>query len=185
MLKKEITYEDPFGEGEITKTFYFNLTKAEITEWEYSIKGGLSDHLREIMEDPENNASEIMKAMKEIILRSYGERSGSDFVKSDDIRRRFESGEPYSVLFYELCTEADKAAEFINAIVPKDFQDANQTQLPLKDAMAEKLGIKKVDAPNLTQNGPRVLTRAEAVEMDSDELQSGLVTGRYTIESSS
>ena len=179
MLKKEITYDDPFGEGQITKTFYFNLTKAEITEWEYSINGGLKTYLESIVENPEGNENAIMSTMKEIILRSYGERDGQDFVKSDDIRQRFQTSEAYSQLFWELCTQANAAAEFINAIVPREL-NSGQEQLPvddLKERMAQKLGTKEPDAPNF----PRELSRTEAAEMDSDELQSGLVTGRYKL----
>jgi len=40
------------------------------------------------------------------------------FVKSQDLSDAFSQTEAYSLLFMELATEAEKAAEFINAIVP-------------------------------------------------------------------
>ena len=41
MLKKTITYTDYDGR-ERTEDFYFNLNKAELTEMELSVKGGLA-----------------------------------------------------------------------------------------------------------------------------------------------
>ena len=40
MLKKTITYTDYDG-NERTEDFYFNISKAELAELEYSVKGGL------------------------------------------------------------------------------------------------------------------------------------------------
>ena len=42
MLKKTITYTDYNG-AERTEDFYFNLSKAEITEMEMGVKGGLTE----------------------------------------------------------------------------------------------------------------------------------------------
>lgn len=175
MLKKEITYEDPFTNEEVTQTFYFNLTKAEITEWEFSVDGGLQQHLTAIVEN--ENGKEIMAAMKELILKSHGKREGSNFIKNERIREEFESSEAYSALFWEMCTDAEAATKFMNSIVPKDM--ANQEELAF-------------DRPNLTavekpRDGveirpePKILTREELVAMDHMELQSGLAQGRYRL----
>ena len=48
MIKKTITYSD-FNGNERTEDFYFNLTKAEITKMELSIKGGLSEMIQRIV----------------------------------------------------------------------------------------------------------------------------------------
>ena len=44
MLKKTVTYTDYNG-VERTEDFYFNLTKAEITEMELSTAGGFAEML--------------------------------------------------------------------------------------------------------------------------------------------
>lgn len=180
MLKKEITYEDPFEGEKVTKTFYFNLTKAEITQWEFSVKGGLRAHLESVMENAEENGKEIMAAIEDLIRRSYGKREGSNFIKNEQIWEEFKSSEPYSQLFWDLCTNAEKAAEFMNAVVPKEL--ANQTQLPVNEPV-----LAAVPTPDKPRDGveirpePRTLSRQEAIEMDGEELRSGLAEGRYIL----
>jgi len=173
VLKKEITYEDPFEGEEVTKTFYFNLTRAEIAQWEYSIRGGLRAHLESVMQDPEENGKEIMAAIEDLIRRSYGKREGSNFIKNDQIWEEFKASEPYSQMFWDLCTDAEKAAEFMNAVVPKDMAPGQ-----------EQLAVDPVTRPNLSEvpkPQPRVLSREELVAMDHQELQSGLAEGRYVL----
>lgn len=172
MLKKEITFEDPFEGEKVTRTFYFNLTKAEITRWEFSMPGGVRAHLESVMQDPDNNGNEIMAAIEDLILRSYGVRDGSDFIKSDELREKFKSSEPYSELFWELCTNAEEAAKFMNAVVPKDL--AGQAELPLEQPTAPVLT--EVPKPE-----PQGLTPAEARAMDHEQLAHGLSTGKYVL----
>lgn len=176
MLKKEITYEDPFTNEEVTQTFYFNLTKAEITEWEFSVDGGLQQYLTAIVEN--ENGKEIMAAMKELILKSHGKREGSNFIKNERIREEFESSEPYSALFWELCTDADAASKFMNAIVPKDM--ANQDELAFDRPNLTQVP-KPVEPTVLEREEAKILTRKELIEMDHQELQSGLAEGRYRL----
>ena len=69
----------------------------------------------------------LMKIFKEFILKAYGEKSadGKRFMKIDENGRPlsaiFEQTEAYSVLYMELVTNADAAAEFINGVVPADI----------------------------------------------------------------
>lgn len=174
MLKKEITYEDPFEGEEVTKTFYFNLTRAEITQWEFSIRGGLRAHLESVMQDPEENGKEIMAAIEDLIMRSYGKREGTNFIKNEKIREEFKSSEPYSQLFWDLCTDAEKAAEFMNSVVPKDMAPGQ-----------DQLAVDPVTRPNLTEVSkpePKVVTRADILEMNDEEFRSGLAEGRFVLE---
>lgn len=122
MLKKTITYEDYDGNTR-TEDFYFNLSKAELIEIEASTPGGVAAKLEKISMD--KNGSEIIKTFKDIILKSYGVKSedGKRFIKSDEISKSFEETEAYSELFYELAVDADKAAAFINGIMPKKLID--------------------------------------------------------------
>ena len=125
MLKKTITYEDYDGNTR-TEDFYFNLSKAELIEIEASTPGGVSAKLEKISKD--NNGSEIIKTFKDIILKSYGVKSedGKRFIKSEEISKAFEETEAYSELFYELALDADKAAAFVNGIMPRKLiEEAN------------------------------------------------------------
>ena len=101
MYRRPITFTDYDG-NQVTENFEFNLSKAELVEMEAEYPGG-------------------MQAIKDIILRSYGERSldGRRFVKNDDMREKFSQTDAYSELFMELAMNPDKTAEFINNIIPK------------------------------------------------------------------
>lgn len=165
MLKKSITYKN-FNDEEVTEDFYFNLSQAEIVEMEASHKGGLSDALERIVKEQDNKA--IVEEFKTIIMKAYGKRSddGRRFIKNDEIREEFASTEAYSVLFMEMFNE-ETAAEFINGIVPQNMGNANQEELA-------------VDRPNLAPD-TRVLTQQEVIDMDREELKSGLAEGRYAL----
>ena len=133
MLKKTITYTDYNG-TERTEDFYFNLTKAEILDMEMSEAGGLTAKLNRIIESKDSR--ELMRHFKYIIHKSYGVKSddGRRFVKSDEISTGFEQTEAYEELFMELFSDATKAAEFVNGIVPQGIQTS---------------GIGIIDKPNV------------------------------------
>lgn len=119
MIKRTFTYEDYNG-VERTEDFYFNLTKAEVLEMEMSTSGGMSEMMKRIV-DAKDTPS-IIKVFKDLILRAYGEKSddGRRFIKNDDIREAFSQTEAYSMLFMELATDENKAAEFVNGIIPAE-----------------------------------------------------------------
>lgn len=130
MLKQTITYEDYDGNTR-TEDFYFNLTKAEVMEMEMSTDGGLEKMINKIIQT--NDSKRIIETFKDIILRAYGEKSpdGRRFIKNQELRDAFSQTEAYSQLFMDLATNADKAAEFINGIVPKiEAPTSNVTPMP-------------------------------------------------------
>ena len=120
MLKKTITYHDYNG-VEYTQDFYFNLSKAEIMEMELGTTGGLAEMIQKIV--AAQDAPSIVKVFKDLILKSYGEKSadGKRFIKSDEISTAFSQTEAYSELFMELATNAEAAAAFVNGIVPAEM----------------------------------------------------------------
>ena len=120
MLKKSIKYTDYNG-VERTEDFYFNLSKAELMEMEMSTAGGLAEMITKIVAAQDQPA--IIKLFKELILKAYGEKSadGKRFIKSDELAAAFSQTEAYSELFMELSTDSDKAAEFVNKIIPADL----------------------------------------------------------------
>lgn len=120
MLKKTITYVDYNG-IERTEDFYFNLSKAEVAEMELSVQGGFSKMLEEIIASKDN--VQIVSLFKQMVLKSYGEKSpdGRRFIKSEEIAQAFAQTEAYSEIFMELALNEDKAAEFVNGILPANL----------------------------------------------------------------
>ena len=119
MLVKTMTYTDYNGE-ERTEDFYFNLTRAEVTEMELSTVGGLSETIQRITKSKDIPA--IMDIFKDLILKSYGQKSpdGKRFIKSKALSEEFSQTEAYSDLFMELATNSTAAAAFVNGIMPTD-----------------------------------------------------------------
>ena len=120
MLKKTITYTD-YNDVERTEKFYFNLSKAEVMEMEMSTSGGLAEMIQRVVAAQDQPA--IIKIFKDLILKAYGVKSpdGRKFIKSDELSLDFAQTEAYSQLFMELATDAEKASEFVNGIVPADM----------------------------------------------------------------
>jgi hypothetical protein len=117
MLKKTITYTDYDG-NQRTEDFYFNLTKAEVTEMELSEAGGFVDMINRIVSA--KDSKRIINTFKELILKAHGEKSpdGRRFIKNQELREAFSQTEAYSELFIELATNADAATAFVNGIIP-------------------------------------------------------------------
>lgn len=116
MIKKVITYTDYNG-NEKTKAYFFNLNQAEIVELENSIPGGLTNMIERLSTEQDNR--EIIKIFKDLILRSYGEKSpdGDRFIKNDELREGFSQTEAYNKLFMELAQDSNAAAEFFNGVI--------------------------------------------------------------------
>ena len=123
MLKKTITYTD-FNGDKKTEDFYFNLTKAEIMELEMSVKGGLTELIKQIINTEDN--PKLISLFKKLILMSYGVKSvdGKRFMKKNPeggkYSDEFEETEAYSELFMELASDSDAAVKFVNGIIPAD-----------------------------------------------------------------
>lgn len=119
MLKKTVTYTDYNG-VERTEDLYFNLNTAEIMEMEMSISGGLTEMIKRVV--AAQDAPSIIKIFKDLILRSYGEKSadGKRIIKSEELSTAFSQTEAYSIVFMELATDPDAAAKFIQGIIPAD-----------------------------------------------------------------
>lgn len=122
MLTKTITYTDYNG-NERTEKFYFNLTEAELVEMEYTTSGGMKEMLVKIIEAQDNPS--LFKVFKDFILKSYGEKSldGREFIKVDKdgyrLVDKFMQTEAFSKLMIELVSDAKRAADFVNAVIPE------------------------------------------------------------------
>lgn len=128
MLKKTIAYTD-FDGVQREESFYFNLTKSELTEMELSATGGLTKMIEKIVET--QDGARILSVFKELILKAYGEKSddGRRFIKSKELSEAFSQTPAYDILFMELATNADKASDFIKAVIPADI-DVSNAEVP-------------------------------------------------------
>ena len=119
MLKKTMTFTDYNG-NERTEDFYFNLSKAELSEMELSTAGGLGQMIQDVVSA--QDTPRIISIFKDLILKSYGVKSadGRRFIKSKERSMEFAQTEAYSDLFMLLATDEAAATEFVNGIVPKE-----------------------------------------------------------------
>lgn len=145
MLKRSITYENPFTEQEVTEEHYFHISKADLVEMEIEEHGnayksnddqeltGMQAKLQRVVDSQDGKA--IMTEFKDIIRRSYGRKEGERFIKTEEAWKEFQSSEAFSQLLFELCTMPDESANFINGVVPNNLdQIAAEVQ-----AQAEKI----------------------------------------------
>lgn len=121
MISKTIKYTD-FNGVEREEDFYFNLSKAELTEWQLSKDGGLDSLIEKIVK--EKNVPKMIEYIKTFILKSYGIKSedGKHFMKSEKISNEFYCSEAYSELFMEVSSSPEAAMNFINGILPSDIR---------------------------------------------------------------
>ena len=120
MYKKTVTYEDYKGNTR-TEDFYFNLNKAELVELELSTKGGLTVTMDRIIAAQDNPT--LFKIFKDLVSKSYGVLSddGRKFVKNQEVLDDFMQTEAYSIIFSELATNEEAAAEFFNNVIPQNL----------------------------------------------------------------
>lgn len=168
MLKKTITFKDLDG-NELTEDFYFNLTKAELAELELGQSGGgMMAHLKRIVEA--EDGGQIIGTFKRIILMSVGKRSEDNrrFIKNQEIVDDFAQTDAYTKLFMELCTDAEKGAEFIRGIVPQDLVEDVAAGRPVTDLTASL--DQNVEEPAWIREG-RVPTEKELEGASPEQLR--------------
>lgn len=132
MLTKTITYKD-FDGNQRTEKHYFNLTLTELVEVALGLPNGLSES--EISEENKQQAAltlmdklgsdGLFKFIKDLMLKAYGIKSadGKRMEKSEKISKEFSETLAFDQMFVELMNDDIAAAEFINAIIPKDIAD--------------------------------------------------------------
>lgn len=128
MYVQKIKYMDYNG-MERNETFYFNFTKAEVVEMEYSVSGGLTAVLNQISET--KDFPKLITIFKDLILKAYGEKSpdGRRFIKSKELSDEFSQTEAYSELYIKLASDTDAALEFIRGIMPGDISDDDMARI--------------------------------------------------------
>lgn len=122
MYQKKLTYTDFLG-NKREETFFFNLTKAELTNMFNSISGGLDKKLEEII--AKKDIPKIMENFEEIMDRSYGviAPDGRRFMKSPELLREFKETQAYSDFYMLLVTDEAEAAAFVDGILPENLRN--------------------------------------------------------------
>lgn len=123
MLEKKIKFTDFLG-NEREETWYFNLSDAELTEWELSTAGGLTKKIEQISET--QDVPKLIELYKDVILKTVGklDADGRRFRKNDEIRQEFQETGAYSELYMELATQEGAGAAFINGLVSDKLREA-------------------------------------------------------------
>lgn len=199
MLKRSITYTNPFTEKEVTEEHYFHISKADLVEMEmeehkdtYQAKDGkeltgMQAKLQRIVDSEDGKA--ILVTFKDIIRRAYGKKDGERFLKSKELSDEFLASEACSQLIFELCTDGKAGADFMNGIVPKNLEQiaadlqkqAAQIEPPAAGPLAEEREVMSEPNGAAPSSEPRLLTTEEIAEMDATELKSGLAENRYRL----
>lgn len=159
MLKKTIAFKDLDG-NPVTEEFCFHMSPAEMAELELSHHPeGWHSYLEKAV--TEDNKPELLRAFQDLIRRSVGRRSEDNrrFEKSEEIANNLLQSDAYSVLFLEIGTSSEKAAEFLQGIVPAD----------LSERMAELAGNPPKDPRPLYVQENRRATREEFAKMSPSE----------------
>jgi hypothetical protein len=156
LLKRPITYTNPFTDEEVTETHYFHISKADLMEMEveehkdrYTSKDGrdltgMEAKLQRIVDSEDGKA--IMREFKDIIRRSYGKKDGDRFIRNQAIWEEFSSSEAYSQLLFELLTQGDSAAQFIAGVIPGNLEQIA--------AEVRAQATREGDAPTATSPAP-------------------------------
>lgn len=155
MIKMSLKFKNLDGE-EITEDFYFALSMDDLLETAVDDKA-----VAELLELAKGaDKAKVMRTFTGLIGRSVGRRGGIGLVKSPEFSSEFMNSDAFNVLMFEILTNAKKAAEFLNGIMPAD--------------VAKKLGgvSDLLERSEGTQEKPlEQYTRAELLAMDPTEFE--------------
>lgn len=104
-------------------TYDFYLSRADL--WKINMEGywGLEALMQKLIDS--HDGVGIMNIVDKIIMTAVGKESMDHrrFLRDEDIKKEFRESEAYSQLFEELCTNADKAAEFVTGCLPASVRE--------------------------------------------------------------
>jgi hypothetical protein len=140
MIKRPITYETVDGET-VTEDFWFNLSKIEMLRLEAQVGTGLLGFFQRIANS--NDPKLILEEFEKFVLLTYGERSpdGRSHIKTEEAVSAFEQTMAYRQLAWELGTNADKAADFVNGVIPQiseaEVKEMEASAAKMREQMSE------------------------------------------------
>jgi hypothetical protein len=121
MIKKDITFDNLDGES-ITRSFWFNLNKAELAKLQLEHEGGYEGYVQEALKA--EDTKKIIALFDELLSKAYGirDQDGVTFRKNPEYWAAFMESDAYSELFVDLLTHPKETGIFFAGIVPRDFQ---------------------------------------------------------------
>lgn len=142
MIKKIVKGKD-FDGNDYEEAYYFHLTKGDLIDWATEEDGGLVDKILNIAK--EDDPLKIIPIMKKILIRSYGVKSpdGRSFVKDPEAVKNFQYSAAFSELYIELSTNADKAVEFIEGILPEFDEETKKKIEEARKQYEEEISASK------------------------------------------
>lgn len=182
MYTKSLTYTD-FRGNTRTEDFYFNVTVLELMRWVNNLNLGTrtySEFVNDMAMSGDSNG--IMSSIEDLIHLSYGTPSedGVQFIKSEQVQRRFFESNAYQELFVQLVTDPKARNEFFDGIFDGKLEDAlNRMTEAGKKAEAEKQqeeALKRQIAGSVNAN-PEL---AKSIEVHNTYVAPNPVSGNFT-----
>jgi hypothetical protein len=117
MFAKTIKYKN-FADEDCYQEFYFHIGKAELIELGVANIHGRLQRIKNTQNGPE-----ILKEIRELVHMSAGIRSddGKRFIKNAEAKSALFDSNAYDELLFELATDAESAADFVNKLFPQDL----------------------------------------------------------------
>lgn len=137
MLKKTITFVD-FNGNQVSEDCYFHMNRREALKMAAKY-GDLQEHAKQLAEDEDYEG--IIEFFEALLLGGYGVRSkdGKSFIKSPEVKEKFEYSIAYAELFEELVQDPEELYKFASAMAthpeanpetqPTDRQEPKQDSL--------------------------------------------------------
>ena len=126
MYKKTIEYQtyDDVPET-LVEDFYFDINETEATEIQFEAVGGWEQMINKIF--IERDGKKLFSLFKDLVLKAYGERTpdGRGFIKSQELRDKFEHSDAYNKLMMELFNSEGAIQEFFLNVFPVDKEHAD------------------------------------------------------------
>lgn len=122
MIKKTIKYVD-YNDKEQNETFYFNLTRMELTKLNAKYKGGFELAVKNAVDAGDEAA--IIDILDNVIASSVGVKSedGSSFIKTPEITNKFINSPAYEELLMEILEKEGAADAFFTGVCPRNIQE--------------------------------------------------------------
>lgn len=145
MLKRQVTYTNPFTDEAVVEDVYFHINLAEATQLEmYEDLSGRLEAIGKLDANTAEGKRETYRAFEWLVQRAYGVRhpDGVNFLKTDEAQKQFMTSLAYSeILEWLLFSDAatDNSSAFINGLFPeKLMQEARKRAGEPDEKFAER-----------------------------------------------
>lgn len=162
MFKKTIKFTN-FNDEEVSKDFYFHLSKSELLTMASDGKT-MQARIEKIIAT--KDIAGVLAEFRVLIRLSVGVRSedGTRFIKDSDAQSHLLDSPAYDELLFELLSKPDYAAEFVNKLVPEKLQKELEKELRKQEPNVPE------DARPAYQKEGRSPTKSELEAMSKAEM---------------